>query len=486
MNAGKWCAMSLIMAVALCHIGLASTKDDRSTVRKIEEIVEAEAKNDLFSGSVLFAKNGKILYSAAFGYANRDHMVPNTLDTRFNIGSIGKAFTAVLIMQLAQEGKLSLDDPLSIHLPEYPYEEKERILIRHLLNHTSGLGDYMQHEEYHSIQHELRKIDDVLPLIHDQEPLSEPGERFSYSNSGMILLGAVIEKITGMEYRACLKQRILDPLGMKDSGIVYPEETVLNRAVGYNNIYSDDYQVETLREPPGFSDGGLYTTAGDLLRFDQALYGEKLLSDEYKEIMHTPVEPSKNYAYGWIVVPFGGTTVLYHGGGCPGFNAEFRRYPEKGYTIIVLANYYGTPAFELANKIDSMLFEYPYALATRFDSNFRRGMYFQEGHKQYDKAALWFDKNVEGPKPHMPSLYQAARSRLLGEFEQERAIVALDKYIKLADKKTQPSIAAALWRMGMAFEQLGKKEQAVACYKDSLEKDPDFEQAKEALDKIGE
>jgi CubicO group peptidase (beta-lactamase class C family) len=484
MNAGKRCVTSLIITVVLCSLGLAFTADDRSIVEKIEKIVEAEVEYDLFSGSVLFAKDGKVLYSGAFGYANRDHMVPNTLDTRFNIGSIGKTFTATLIMQLVQEGKLSLEDPLSAHLPAFPYPEKDKILIRHLLNHTSGLGNYMEHKDYDAKMNELRKIDDVLPLIYEQKPLYEPGDRFSYSNSGMILLGAVIEKITGMGYREYLEQRILDPLGMKDSGIVYPEETVRKRATGFNNIYTDDYRIETLREMPGFSDGGLYTTAGDLLKFDQALYGEKLLDEKHKKIMHTPVEPSRNYGYGWIIVPFGGTTVIYHGGGCPGFNAEFRRYPGKGYTIIVMSNYYGTPAFELANKIDSMLFGYPYELATKFEPNFRRGMYFQEGHKEYAKAALCFDKNGSDSEPHLPSLYQAARSRLLGEFEQEKAIEVLDRYIKLAGKKTQPSIAAALWRKGMAYEQLGKKERAVACYERSLEKDPGFKQAKEALEKI--
>lgn len=485
MDAVRRYAIGLIITALLCNLGFAFSDNDRSVVEKIEQIVQAEADYDLFSGTVLFAKNGQVLYSGAFHYANRDHIVPNTLDTKFNIGSVGKIFTATLIMQLAQEGKLSLDDPLSAYLPEFPYPEKDRILIRHLLNHTSGLGDYMQHEDYHSMRNELRKIDDVLPLIYAQKPRFEPGERFSYSNSGMILLGAFIEKITGDDYRTYLEQRILNPLEMNDSGIVYPEETVLNRAVGYNNIYTDNYLVETLREPPGFSDGGLYTTVGDLLKFDQALYGETLLDEKHKKIMHTPVDPSTNYGYGWVIVPFGGTTVIYHGGGCAGFNAEFRRYPEKGYTIIVLSNYYGSPAFELANKIDSLLFGYPYALATKFDLNYRRGMYFQEGHKEYEKAALCFDKNTKGYEPHLPSLYQAARSRLFGEFEQNKAIEALDCYIELADKKTRPSIAAALWRQGMAYEQLGEKEQAVACYKHSLEKDPEFKQAKEALAKLG-
>ena len=475
----------LILANMLFHLFLVISPvfSEKSLIEKIDEIVKAEAAYDLFSGTVLVAENGKILYTEAVGFANRDHMLPNRLETRFNIGSIGKTFTATLIMQLLQEGKIALTDPLSKYFPDFPYPEKDRILIKHLLNHSSGLDNYMQHESYDAKKYELRQIKDVLPLIYDQQLLFEPGEKFSYSNTGMVLLGAIIEKVTGMHYRDFLKQRILGPLGMRDSDINYTEEVVPNRATGYNNIYRETYQVETLRQMPAFSDGGLSTTVIDLLKFDQALYGEALLSEEYKNIMFTPVGPQQGFAYGWIVVPFGGTTVIYHGGGSPGFTAVFRRYPEKGYTLIVLSNYY-VSAFDLTNTIEAAMLGLPYSLATRFDLNYRRGMYYQEGHEEYRVVVEHFGKNLQDPGPHLPSLYQSARSKLLGKFDQEKAVEELDRYINLADETAQPSIAAAWWRKGVAFEQLGKTGEAINCCRKSLELDPNFEQAKETLSRL--
>jgi tetratricopeptide (TPR) repeat protein len=183
------------------------------------------------------------------------------------------------------------------------------------------------------------------------------------------------------------------------------------------------------------------------------------------------------------VVPFGGTTVIYHGGGSGGFNSEFRRYPEKGYTVNVLSNYEGA-ASELANKIDCMLLDLPYEVASESDLYYRRGMSYQE-HENYSKAIDFFQKNIKKAEPHLPSLYQSARSRIMGEFNQEKAIEELDLYIKLADESTRPSIAAAWWRKGVAWEQTGKINKATECYKKSVELEPGFEQAVEALARLG-
>jgi CubicO group peptidase (beta-lactamase class C family) len=473
-----------IVVCVLCLFALAAsgTAAEKTLKEKIDEIVRAEVKHDLFSGTVLVAEYGKIIYSGAFGYADRDHMVPNKLETRYNIGSIGKTFTATLVMQLVQEGKIDLEDSLSMYLPDFPHWERDKIKIKHLLNHSSGLGNYMAHEKYDMGWHSIRSIEDALELIYDQDLLFEPGTRYRYSNSGMVVLGAVIEKVTGKSYKDYLTERILEPLGMSESGIVYPEDIVPNRAIGYSHT-GEYYRSEVLREMPALSDGGLRTTVNDMLKYDQALCGEELLSGKYKEIMWTPIEPSRPYAFGWEVVPIEGGTVIRHGGGLPGFNAAFRRYPEQGYTIIVLANYNGDPANELADKIKAALFGQPYALATAADRDYRCGMYYQM-EENYEKALEYFSKNIGGDEPHLPSLYQSARTKILGEFDQEKAIEELDRYIKFADENTRPSIAAAWWRKGVAHEQLGNTKKAVRCYEKSLELEPDFELAKESLEKI--
>jgi CubicO group peptidase (beta-lactamase class C family) len=451
---------------------------------KIDEIVQAEVKYDLFSGAVLVAENGETIYAGAFGDADKDHQVANMLTTRFNIGSIGKIFTATLIMQLAQNGEIGLSDPLSKYLPDCPYAEKDRIQIGHLLNHSSGLGNYMEHEDYEAKRPTLRQISDVLPLIYDEEPLFEPGEDHSYSNSAMVVAGAIIEEVTGMSYKDYLRQQILDPLRMEDSGIIYPEEVAANRATGYKRLGDGTYRVEVLGEPPAFSDGGLYSTVLDMLKFDQAMYGEDLLAEAYKEKMFTPEGPDRYAGYGWGVVPWGGTLVLMHSGGCPGFNADFRRYPEKGLTIIVLSNYYDG-AFEMTNTIEALLLDLDYSLASEFTPDYREGLH-QQRHEDYEKAVEQFERNIQGENPHLPSLYQSARSRILGQFRLKEAIQDLDRYIELAGERTQPSIAAAWWRKGVAYEGLGDTEMAIKCYEKSLQMDSDFEEAKAALKRLAE
>jgi CubicO group peptidase (beta-lactamase class C family) len=449
---------------------------------KIDEIVQAEARYDLFSGVVLVAEDGKITYSGGFGEANKEYHIPNSTETKFNISSIQKTFIATLIMQLYQETILDLDDPLTKYYPECPWRTAGRIQIRHLLNHTSGLGDYRDSEEYRMNSERYRSINDLLPLVFKQQPAFNPGERFRYSNAGVLLLKGIIEKITGEKLKQALEERIWHPLGMDNTTLFVGGDLLENRATAYTLADDAESYVRVREEPSAYAGGGVYTTVLDLLRFDQALQGEELLSEETKKIMFTPVEASPNYAYGWIVVDFGGTKVIYHGGGSGGFNSEFRRYPDKGYTLVVLSNY-PEAAFELANRIDCMLLGLPYSVAIEADLQFKRGMHFQD-RELYIKAAEAFGKNLTAEPPHMPSLYQAARTRILGEFDQETAINLLDRYISLADQSTRPSIAAAWWRKGVVYEQLGDIQKAIACHEKCLDIDGGWTEAKEALEKL--
>jgi CubicO group peptidase (beta-lactamase class C family) len=454
----------------------------RGLPRRIDEIATPEAKYDLFSGTVLVARNGNIVYAKAFGKANKEYDIPNVLESKFNISSIQKAFIATLVMQLHHEGKIDLADPLTKYFPDCPYKTAQQIQIKHLLNHTSGLGEYRENEEYRAHSESYTRIDDVLPLVFAQEPAFAPGERFKYSNAGVLLLKAIIERVEGTKLKEALGQRVLLPLGMYDTQLMRGGELLSHRATAYALAGDGESYVRVLGEPSAYAGGGIYTTVLDLLRFDQALYGEELLNGEMKKIMFTPVEASPNYAYGWEVDELEGTRVVYHGGGSGGFNSEFRRYPELGYTLIVLSNYRGA-AFELASKIERMLVGLPYSVATERDLYFRRGLVLQQ-REEHHRALELFLKNIEGAEPHLPSLYQSARSRILGEFDQDKAIEQLDLYIELADESTRPSVAAAWWRKGIANEQLGRTKQAIECHKTSLNLDPGFELAQEALARI--
>jgi CubicO group peptidase (beta-lactamase class C family) len=452
----------------------------------IEQIVSAEAKYDLFSGAILIAEKGKIIYSGAFGLENKANNIPNKLTTKFSLGSIGKTFTGVLIMQLVERGQLKLSDTLEKYFPDFPYPEKSKILISHLLTHSSGLGNYFTHREYKSKMQTLRHIKDVLPLVYDQKLLFQPGEKYQYSNSGMIILGAILEKVSGMSYREYLKKQILIPAGMNDSGIFYPEEPVPDRAIGYSKIDENKYKVETEREFPAFSDGGLYSTVLDMLKYDRALYENKLLSQNAKETMFSMTGPSKNYALGWETGDFMGETFVGHVGGCPGFASDFIRFPEKQRMIIVLSNYTET-GLELAAKIKHMVFtggKSNIPLATRYDYNFRKGRDLGEFRKQYKKAVKYLDKNIQGDDLHLPSLYSAARARIFGKFEEKKALELLDRYLRIGKGRSNRTKAAVWWLKGQAYEQLGNREKAIESYETSLQLDPDFKRSEESHKKL--
>jgi len=477
----------LIVIGACIGAGVFSNAATDSTVKdSIEQIVNAEAKYDLFSGAILVAEKGEIIYRAALGMSDKAKNIQNKLTTKFSLGSIGKTFTAILIMQLVEQGKMKLSDTLEMYLPDSPYPEKSRILISHLLTHSSGLGNYFTHRDYESKMQTLRHIKDVLPLVYDQKLLFQPGERYEYSNSGMLVLGAILEKVSGMSYREYLKKQILIPAGMSDSGIFYPEEPVADRAIGYSKIEENKYEIETEREFPAFSDGGLYSTVGDMLKYDRALYENRLLSQKTKEMMFSMTGPSKNYALGWETGVFRGEKFVGHVGGCYGFAADFVRFPEKQRMIIVLSNYTET-GLELAAKIKHLMFsggKSNIPLATQYDYNFRKGRDLGEFRKQYKEAVKYLDKNIHGEEPHLPSLFSAARARISGNFEVEKALTLLDKYLLLTKGKSNRTEAAVWWLKGKAYEQLGKREKAIESYETSLQSDPEFKRSKESLKKL--
>ena len=307
---------------------------------QLEALVAQHAQRGQFSGSVLVARHGTVVFSAAHGEANRDHRIPNRLDTRHNIGSIGK---------------LRLDDTLAMHLPDYPFPEKATITLQHLLNHSSGLGDYMEHADYKGRMAGIRGIADILPLIHADRPQFPAGERFAYSNSGMVLLGAIIEKASGLSYPDYLQRHIFGPAGMQDSHLAQEDEVLANRAIGYTELPDGGYRANLREIMPASSDGGLRTTAPDLLRFDRAINNDSLLGAATRQRMLTPVGPVPFLASGWFTMRVHGHLAVGHGGGAPGVNAEFRRYPDDDITVIVLANH-DLGATPLAEAIETVLF----------------------------------------------------------------------------------------------------------------------------------
>ena len=330
-------SLSLASAVVLGVFlpgGFAAAGAPKEESLKVDALFAAVAHCPGPGVAVLVVRDGKIVHEKGYGLANIEHEVPNLPQTKFRVGSITKSFTAIVILQLQERGLLSLDDTLSKYLPDYP--SAERITIRRLLNHTSGIpGTTSQ--------------DQTLEFV--------PGSRISYSNTGYIVLGRVIEKICGKPYEAVLQENIFQPLGMKDTGYDHAEVLLKHRAAGYTVGPKGDVQnAEHINMAGPFAAGGLYSTVGDLYLFDQALYSEKLLKAATLEQAFTPTTLTDGrtapYGLGWMVQPYRGLKEVAHGGDITGFNAYFARFPEQRYTVIVLSNLSMRPSGPIPTAID--------------------------------------------------------------------------------------------------------------------------------------
>jgi D-alanyl-D-alanine carboxypeptidase len=295
-----------------------------------------QAKKDEFSGVVLVARHGEILLQKAWGLANRETGAPVTLDTRFRIGSMNKMFTSVATLQLVEAGKLSLDDPISKILPDYPNKDvASKVTVRHLLTHTGGTGDIFG-PEFDKNRLTLRDLGDYVKLYGSRGLSHEPGAQFEYSNYGFLLLGVLIEKVTGMSYYDYVRSHIFQPAGMASTDSLPETETVPNRSAGYMKEKGKWVPNTDTLPWRATSAGGGYSTAGDLLRFAQALESGKLISKARLEAATTPFK--ERYGYGFGIQGDGALRSYGHGGGAPGMNGEFRIYPQLGYVIICLSN----------------------------------------------------------------------------------------------------------------------------------------------------
>jgi D-alanyl-D-alanine carboxypeptidase len=296
-----------------------------------------------FAGSVLVAKNGKTIFSEASGLADRARKIPDTLDTRYRIGSMNKMFTAVSVLQLAQAGKLGLNDPLAKYLPDYPNKElAEKVTISELLSHTGGTGDIFG-PEFEAHRLELRTLQDYVKLYGNRGLRFEPGSRWEYSNYGFILLGVVIEKVSGESYYDYVREHVYKPAGMTSTGSEPEDQKVANRSVGYTRMgRGGGWEPNTDTLPyRGTSAGGGYSTVGDLLRFANALEEHKLLNAHYTELLTTgKVDTPRGgrYAYGFDDHTVNGTRCFGHGGGAPGMNGDLEICPGHGYVVAVLSN----------------------------------------------------------------------------------------------------------------------------------------------------
>ena len=328
----------LAIVVVACCAWLAFYSRGTS-VRDMEKVMKREEGRG-FSGVVLVERSGKVIFEHAYGFANTEQQLPNTLDTKFRIGSITKTFTAIVIMQLEGQGRLALTDSVCKYIDECPPGWAE-IKLHHLLSHSTGIFNYTKVDNIEALFASPQTQAQVLArFIH--EPLAfAPGKRFEYSNSNFRLLGLVIEKVTGQTYEAALHERIFEPLGMHDTGISHDWAKTPQAATGYWQSREGTFGIAPIVDGSwSFADGGIYSTVGDLKKLSDALDRETLLPRATLERMWTPVH--EEYGYGWSTHKISRLTfnrrVVSHGGSLPGFLSQFQRVVDDDLTLVVLTN----------------------------------------------------------------------------------------------------------------------------------------------------
>lgn len=355
------------VATAACGAGapaapgdaaLQTATNDSAFVAALRTQLTAATAADEFSGAVLVVRDGRTVFEGAYGFADRDRKVPNTLQTQFRVGSMNKMMTAVAAMQLVQAGKLRLDEPLGTYLKDYPNADvKSKVTLHHLLTHTGGTGDIFG-PAFSENRLQLRNVGDYLALYGTRGVQFTPGAQHVYSNYGFMLLGAVIERVSGKSYDQHVAASVHAAAGMTATGAAPEDSPVPGRSVGY--MRQGGALVSNAPTLPyrGTPAGGGYSTVGDFARFAHAIRSGRLLDATHTVLLTTgkvTVIPGVQYAYGFIDRTVAGRRWVGHSGGAPGMNGDLAFEPNGGYVVVVLSNFDAPAAGRISSFILSRL-----------------------------------------------------------------------------------------------------------------------------------
>ena len=455
----------------------------QTRIEKIDALISKYVDNERFNGSILVAEGGEVLLKKGYGYANFEWEIPCTPDTKFRLGSITKQFTSMLVMRQVEQGKIRLDDVLSKYLPNYPKAQGEKVTVRHLLNHTSGIPSYTEVRNPREprdarvpwTQDSLMKVFSGLPLEF------EPGTKFKYNNSGYFLLGVILEQVMSRPYERLLHDEILDPLGMKNTGYDHASPIMKKRAAGYERG-GGLKNAEYLDMSIPYAAGAMYSTVEDLLLWDQALYTEKLISEKSKVEYYRP--GLSNYAFGWVVRNMAvgkspdSVWTISHGGGINGFNTVIVRVPAKRQLIVFLNNTGGAPLQEMVTGVLGILYEKPYAEPRR---SVAREMERTIGKEGLEKGLAAFER-MKGDKERY-DLREAEVNDLGYQLMRAGDLRGAVEVLRL-NVREFPKSWNAYDSLGEALAADGQIEPAIKNYERSLELNPKNEGGRQALQEL--
>jgi len=471
-----------IFTLLFVMVSCAQTKTD-----KIDKLLSAYSEYGNFNGSVLVAEKGEIIYKKGFGMADMEWDIPNQANTKHRLGSITKQFTAMLIVQLASENKLDLQAPVSTYLPDYPKKNGDIITIHHLLTHTSGIPNFTSFPSYQDMQRNPYRPGEIVKFFADSALEFTPGSNFAYSNSGYILLGVLIEKITGKPYEQVLQEKILTPLKMVNTGYDHNRTNLKNRASGYERNGRTFLNANYVDMTTPFSAGALYSTVEDLYLWDQALYTDKLLPKKYMDLIfqkYIPTGERAGYGYGWFMDerPIGKSSdriqTISHSGGINGFSTLITRMPTEKSLVVLLNNTGGAPLNDMTIAINGILHDKPYDFPKKSIAYALLDRIEKDG----IDAALKFYKEVKDSNGYYMNeneINSAGYELLQSNKAREAAAV-----FKL-NVEAYPKSFNTYDSYGEALLALGNKPEAIENYKKSVQLNPGNENGVRVLKDAG-
>jgi CubicO group peptidase (beta-lactamase class C family) len=450
-------------------------------VSEIDALIQAYNDLGQFNGSALVTVEGKVIFKKGYGLANREWNIPNKPDTKFRIGSITKQFTSMLILQLVEQKKIDLQGKLSDYLPYYRKDTGSQVTIHHLLTHTSGIPSYTGLPNFfEEISRDPYSAKDCVAKFCSGDLEFEPGSKFLYNNSGYFILGAIIEELTGKTYEEVLKEKILDPLGMKDTGYDHHSTILPNRATGYDIVFDGYENSPYLDMSLPYAAGSLYSTVEDLYLWDQALYTDKLLSKDLKELLFK--KHMGNYGYGWVMaqkkLPDSKEklNITAHGGGINGFNTLIERLIDQKHLIVLFNNTPGTSLAQMSDAITKIIYDKPYSMPKK---SIAKVMFKTMKEKGFQAAAKQYEELKENNRDEY--IFTAAELNnlgyfLLGKKKLEDAIEIFKFNVKI-----YPKYANGFDSLAEAYMEAGKTKEAIKNYAKSLELDPNNSNAVDKL-----
>jgi len=463
-------ALFLFLIVFLAGQG-SGYAQDKSV--KIDELMKIYQSYGQFNGAVLVAENGKVIYKKGLGLANMEWNIPNETDTKFRLGSITKQFTAALILQLVEQGKIKLDGKISDYLPDYRKDVGDKITVHHLLTHTSGIPSYTsQPKFFEDVSRNPFVVADFVKKYASGDLEFEPGSKFSYNNSGYFLLGAIIEKVSGKPYEQVLKENILDPLGMKNTGYDHFDAVLSKRASGYNKTPKGYINAPYLDMSIPYAAGSLYSTVEDLYLWDRALYSDKILSAKSKELMFKPNLENYGYGFGITNAALGDTKqtvpVISHTGGINGFNTIIVRLIGNQHLIVLLDNTsQGRNLDKISKDITNILYNQPYSQPKKSIAE----ALFNTAAEQGAEAAVKQYRNLKANQSATYDFSEAELNTLGYQLLGMKKIKDAIEIFKL-NVEAYPQASNPYDSLGEAYMMSGDKELALKNYKKALELDP--------------